>query len=225
MFLAAAIVLILTLYNLTDLAQWELSDCFTWLTADSINDAHHTIIWKDVPQRNPVVSMTPLPTGEPVAIPRIQYRFAEESPSRRAERLERLAAVKESFAHSWKGYRRHAWLQDEVAPISKGYKNEFGGWGATLVDSLDTLYIMGLEKEFTVAVAALKKVDFSTTELDTVNVFETTIRYLGGLLSAYDLSRGKHPILLEKAVQLSDMLYAAFDTPNRMPVARWDWKK
>jgi len=225
MFLAAAIVLILTLYNLTDLTQWELSDCFTWLTADSRNDVHHAIIWKDVPQRNPVVTMTSLPTGEPAAIPRIQYHFAEESSSRKAERLERLAAVKKSFVHSWKGYRRHAWLQDEVAPISKGYKNEFGGWGATLVDTLDTLYIMGLEKEFTVAVAALKKIDFSTTELDTVNVFETTIRYLGGLLSAYDLSRGRHPILLEKAVQLSDMLYAAFDTPNRMPVARWDWKK
>jgi mannosyl-oligosaccharide alpha-1,2-mannosidase len=44
-------------------------------------------------------------------------------------------------------------------------------------------------------------------------------------LSAYDLSEGKHHVLLEKAVQLGDMLYGAFDTPNRLPITRWDWVK
>lgn len=33
-------------------------------------------------------------------------------------------------------------------PQSKNGVNSFGGLGATLVDSLDTLYIMGLEDEF-----------------------------------------------------------------------------
>lgn len=225
MFIIAAIGAILTLYHIADFTRWGLSDGLTWLNTGYKKGPHNSIRWKDVPQRHPVASMIQLPTDVPAAIPRIQHDFGDESPARRTERQKRLARVKDSFVHSWKGYRGHAWLQDEVTPISKGYKNEFGGWGATLVDTLDTLYIMGMEKEFTVAVAALNRIDFSSTELDTLNVFETTIRYLGGLLSAYDLSKGKHPTLFGKAVELGDMLYKAFDTPNRMPMARWDWKK
>ena len=132
--------------------------------------------------------------------------------------------MKRSFVHSWEGYKRHAWLQDEVAPLTAEYKNDFGGWGATLVDSLDTLWIMGLKKDFAVAVSALKRIDFSTSPLFKINLFETTIRYLGGFLSAYDISEGRYPALLEKAIELGDMLYVAFDTPNRMPITHWDWK-
>jgi mannosyl-oligosaccharide alpha-1,2-mannosidase len=179
--------------------------------------------WKDVQLRYPVVSMTPLPTGAPKAIPRIQHEFGVETEHQKEQRVERLAAVKEAFLHSWGGYKKHAWLQDEVTPVSGQYKNGFGQRGATLVDTLDTLLIMGLDEEFELALKGLKKIDF-TTSVDTVlNVFETTIRYLGGLLSAYDLSPTKHHILLEKAVELGDMLYVAFDTPNRMPITRWDW--
>lgn len=35
-----------------------------------------------------------------------------------------------------------------IQPQSMNGVNSFGGLGATLVDSLDTLYIMGLEDEF-----------------------------------------------------------------------------
>ena len=54
-------------------------------------------------------------------------------------------------------------------------------------------------------------------------VFETTIRYLGGMLSAYDLSG--NVILLKKAWELGNMLYTAFDTPSRMPVPYWSLKR
>jgi len=114
-------------------------------------------------------------------------------------------------------------MHDEVSPISKGNKDHFGGWGASLVDSLDTLWIMNMDKEFSIAVAALEKIDFTTTPLETLNIFETTIRYLGGLLSTHDLTKGKYPVLLKKALDLGEMLYIAFDTPNRMPVTRWYW--
>jgi len=160
-----------------------------------------------------------------VEIPKIQYDFEPESQEERVVRQQRMAAVKEAFLHSWEGYKTNAWLQDEVAPVSGTSKNGFGGWGATLVDTLDTLWIMELKKEFAVAVHELRKVHFTTTPLDTLNIFETTIRYLGGLMSAYDLSGHEYKILLDKAVELADMLYVAFDTPNRMPVTRWDWKK
>jgi mannosyl-oligosaccharide alpha-1,2-mannosidase len=83
---------------------------------------------------------------------------------------------------------------------------------------------MDMRKEFAIAVAALNKIEFTTPSIDTLNVFETTIRYLGGLLAAHDLCGGKYPILMEKALELGEMLYVAFDTPNRLPVARWYWR-
>lgn len=83
---------------------------------------------------------------------------------------------------------------------------------------------MGLHDDFQSAVAAIEEIDFSTCALQELNLFETTIRYLGGFLSAYDLSGGKHPVLIQKATEMGDMLYKAFDTPNRMPITRWNFK-
>lgn len=184
--------------------------------------------WADIPPRNPVTSMIPLPTGPAAKIPRIQYDFSKsykETAAHKEERVTRLAAVKEAFSHSWKGYRENAWLHDEVKPLSGGPHDPFGGWGATLVDTLDTLLMMGMEKDFAVAVAALDKIDFSRGSVKDVNIFETTIRYLGGFLAAYDLSEGIYPTLLEKAVEVAEMMYRAFDTSNRMPITRWDWQR
>jgi mannosyl-oligosaccharide alpha-1,2-mannosidase len=180
--------------------------------------------WSDVPQQHPVEDFSKLPVGPTASIPKIQAEFGSETYEERIERQRRLAAVKEAFLHSWNGYKRNAWLQDEVGPLSGRSNNGFGGWGATLIDSLDTLWIMGLKKEFSFAVSELQHIDFSWSPLDTLNVFETTIRYLGGLLSAYDVSEQQHEILLEKAKEVGDMLYVAFDTPNRMPITRWNWQ-
>ncbi|KAJ4983207.1 Endoplasmic reticulum mannosyl-oligosaccharide 1,2-alpha-mannosidase 2 [Stagonosporopsis vannaccii] len=192
-------------------------------TATSSIRVKGPINWKDIPPKYTVASTTALPTGTPPAIPRIQHEFGVETQHTKAERLQRQAAVKEAFLHSWNGYKKHAWLQDEVTPVTGGFRNGFGQRGATLVDTLDTLAIMGLDEEFEAAVKAVKRIDFTTSAVSRLNVFETTIRYLGGLLSAYDVSEAKHRVLLEKAVELGDMLYAAFDTPNRMPIGRWDW--
>ena len=180
------------------------------------------IDWSRVPQHYPVHSMKPLPTGCPKAIPMIQHTFPPELPNAKIIRLERLETVKKSFKHTWTGYRQYAWMKDEVSPVSGRSRNSFGGWAATLVDSLDTLWIMGFEKEFKEAVAAVEEIDFSKSTSEGINVFETTIRYLGGFLSAYDLSGEE--ILLIKARELGETLYYAFDTPNRMPKTPWYWK-
>lgn len=116
-------------------------------------------------------------------------------------------------------------MEDEVAPISGGARTTFGGWAATLVDSLDSLWIMDMRSQFDEAVAAVYNLDFGPTAArdGEINVFETTIRYLGGFLAAYDLSHD--PRLFHKAVEVGEMLYAAFDTPNRMPITRWEPRK
>jgi mannosyl-oligosaccharide alpha-1,2-mannosidase len=191
----------------------------------SSNRVKSPVAWKDIKPRHPVASTIALPTGTPSAIPRIQHEFGVETQHNKAERLHRQAAVKEAFLHSWNGYKKHAWLQDEVTPVTGGFTNGFGQRGATLVDTLDTLAIMSLEEEFEAAVKAVKSIDFTTSAIPRLNVFETTIRYLGGLLSAYDISESKHHVLLDKATELGDMLYAAFDTSNRMPISRWNWEK
>lgn len=80
---------------------------------------------------------------------------------------------------------------------------------------------MGLRREFDQAVKAIDEIDFNGGGSEVISVFETTIRYLGGFLSAYDLTKGKYPSLLRKAVELGDILYFAFDTPNHLPIARW----
>lgn len=48
-----------------------------------------------------------------------------------------------------------------------------------------------------------------------VNLFETTIRVLGGLLSAYHLSGD--PIFLKKAQELGSILVVGFDSPSGIP--------
>ncbi|KAF3034851.1 hypothetical protein E8E11_003726 [Didymella keratinophila] len=103
--------------------------------------------------------------------------------------------------------KERAWTKVELAPISGGAKGTFGSWGATLVDSLDTLWIMDLKEEFAEAIDAAIRIDFGPKTDGEINVFETIIRYLGGFLGARYLA------------------YAAFDTPNRVPVSRWSPKK
>lgn len=174
--------------------------------------------WARVPQAHPVPKKerAALPRGAPRALPRVQFAFPEPDASVRERELEaRRAAVKAAFAKSWGAYKARAWLRDELAPVSGGARDPFGGWAATAVDALDTLWIMGLRDEFYGAATAVAGIDWAATRAASCNVFETTIRHLGGLLSAHDLSG--EAVLLHKAVELGDMLYAAFDTPTRMP--------
>ncbi|KAL4810669.1 glycoside hydrolase [Aspergillus unguis] len=182
--------------------------------------------WHDIPLNYPVSEFTSLPTSPRSQLPRIQAPSPPTNPSSRSETLRRSrqAAIKASFQRSWTAYETHAWKADELRPLSGGKKNPFGGWGATLVDNLDTLLIMDLNEEFERAVAALMDVDFSphSSSQSTVNLFETTIRYLGGFIAAYDLTGCHDTRLLDKAVQIADMIYHSFDTASHMPITRWN---
>lgn len=185
----------------------------------------HTFGTRKFFEQNPVTSYKYFSKGLPYKLEQLQHDFDTESDEAKATRLQRLAAVKSSFEHSWAGYKAHAWMQDELSPLDGGSAQAFGGWAATLVDTLDTLWIMGMKDEFDEAVDAAKDIDFNSTSESMLNVFETTIRYLGGFLGAYDLTGGKYPVLLQKATEVGDLLYCAFDTPNRMPVTKWYWQQ
>ncbi|KAL5315656.1 hypothetical protein ACEPPN_016526 [Leptodophora sp. 'Broadleaf-Isolate-01'] len=174
-------------------------------------------------EKFPPKSIIPLPRRRAKKLPKIQHEPVPETPQEKSIRESRLKEVRDAFLHSWKGYKDQAWAQDELRPIAGGYKTPFCGWAATMVDSLDTLWIMGLKDEFELALGELRNVDFTHKVGCNINLFETTIRHLGGFLSAYDLSGGKYVILVEKAVELAEVLYTAFDTPNRMPTPHFMW--
>lgn len=178
-------------------------------------------IWRRIERNYPVDFIRPLPSPPEANLPKVQGRFGWEGIGEKTTRLARQQTIKDSFIKAWDSYRKYAWLRDEVTPVSGKHKDTFGGWGATLIDSLDTLWIMGLADDFYMAVDAVDRhISFDTTTAKEINVFETTIRFLGGLLSAYDLSGD--PRLIAKARDAGDMLYKAFDTPNHLPITRWD---
>ena len=147
-------------------------------------------------QNNPIPKPNPKPKPKPSAADK-----------------ERLAAVKAAMKHAWGGYRKYAWGTDELDAV----KNEGVNWlgmGATIIDSLDTLWIMGMKDEFYEARDWVR--DNFDPEIDRdVSFFETTIRVLGGLLSAYGLSGDN--VFLEKARMVGDGLISAIKPPNSMP--------
>ncbi|XP_062407127.1 mannosyl-oligosaccharide 1,2-alpha-mannosidase IA-like isoform X2 [Sardina pilchardus] len=125
---------------------------------------------------------------------------------------------------AWENYKRYAWGANELRPISQqGHSsNLFGSLkGATIVDALDTLYIMEMDDEFEAAAEWVENnLDFNmNTE---ISVFEVNIRFVGGLLSAYYLS-GKE-VFRQKAVELGEKLLPAFKTPTGIPWALLNMK-
>ena len=127
---------------------------------------------------------------------------------------QRRSFVVDAMKHAWSGYKTFAFGHDELLPVSRKGANPWGGMAVTLVDSLDTLWLMGLTDEFYEARDFVKH-ELTYADVGAVSVFETTIRSLGGLLSAYDLSMDYS--FLEKADDLGCRLLKAFDTPSGIP--------
>ncbi|XP_053229741.1 endoplasmic reticulum mannosyl-oligosaccharide 1,2-alpha-mannosidase isoform X3 [Podarcis raffonei] len=126
---------------------------------------------------------------------------------------ERQMAVIEAFRHAWKGYKEFAWGHDELKPISKSF-SEWFGLGLTLIDALDTMWIMGLKEEFKEA-RKWVATDLNFNKNVDVNLFESAIRILGGLLSTYHLTGDN--LFLEKAKDIGSRLMPAFNTPSKIP--------
>jgi mannosyl-oligosaccharide alpha-1,2-mannosidase len=137
--------------------------------------------WKSRPTHYPLKNLTPVPTSNPKRLPLVQHQFAPEPAQDENVRLNRQQRVKVAFQRCWASYHDRAWMRDELSPISGGGRDTFGGWAASLVDALDTLWIMGLKDEFNTAVSAAVEIDFSTSTDTTINIFETTIRLPRGL--------------------------------------------
>ncbi|CAM4542726.1 hypothetical protein PO909_026100 [Leuciscus waleckii] len=137
----------------------------------------------------------------------------QDGPGSLAHAESRLEAVREAFRHAWKGYKEFAWGHDELKPISKSY-GEWFGLGLTLIDALDTMWILGLKEEFAEAREWVAK-ELSFDKNVDVNLFESTIRILGGLLSTYHLTGDL--MFLDKAKDIGSRLMPAFNTASKIP--------
>ncbi|VDK81154.1 unnamed protein product [Litomosoides sigmodontis] len=121
--------------------------------------------------------------------------------------------VKAMFYHAYNSYLFHAYPLDELKPLSCSGVDTWGSFSLTLIDSLDTLLIMGNETEFTRAVKIVLdavKVDMNVN----VSVFETNIRVIGMALEPGWPCSGPLLRLAERFVQ---KLIPAFKSSTGMP--------
>ncbi len=126
------------------------------------------------------------------------------------------ADVRAEFEHSWNGYKKYAWGHDELLPVSNRPRDWHEGAPLlmTPVDALTTMILMGMEEE------AARTRDYIAANLSfdrdlSVQNFEITIRILGGLLSAHQMTNDAR--LLAKAEDLGTRLLPAFRSKTGMP--------
>ena len=119
--------------------------------------------------------------------------------------------------HAWDSYVLHAWGSNELDPV--GRKGQSGnlprGLGLTIVASLDSLYVMGLEDDFETGKEWVRD-NFDMDKVSGfVSVFETNTRIVGGLLTAYAFTGDE--MFKEKAVHVAEKLLPAFDSETGIP--------
>ncbi|GAB7348878.1 hypothetical protein MBLNU459_g7579t1 [Dothideomycetes sp. NU459] len=140
----------------------------------------------------------------------------------------RANAVKEAFQFAWDGYYKYAFPNDELLPVNNSFSNSRNGWGASAVDAFTTALVMEIPEIVNEILDYIPTIDFAVSKDDEiVSLFETTIRYLAGMLSGYDLLSGpladlatnssNIPALLTQAENLANILSFAFDTPTGIP--------
>ncbi|KAF1958377.1 mannosyl-oligosaccharide 1,2-alpha-mannosidase precursor [Byssothecium circinans] len=139
---------------------------------------------------------------------------------------ERAQAVIDVFRTSWDGYRKFAFPNDELKPVTNGFSNSRNKWGASAVDALSTALVMGQKDIVNEIIDYIPTINYFSTPTS-VSLFETTIRYLGGMISGYDflsgplahLAENKTNVeqLLEQSKNLANALSYAFDTPSGVP--------
>ncbi|MBW0486888.1 hypothetical protein O181_026603 [Austropuccinia psidii MF-1] len=153
--------------------------------------------------------------------------------------------VKKTWHHGFGNYMQHAFPEDELRPLScQGFgqdhsnPNNFeindvlGDFSLTLIDNLDTFVALQDRINFTNAVRHVLRY-IPNFDLDSrIQVFETTIRVLGGLLSGHLFAKddknlwgfrieGYQDELLLLARDLADRLLPAFQASKTgIPYAR-----
>lgn len=132
-----------------------------------------------------------------------------------ADRKKLSDEVKREFLHAWNGYKQYCWGHDDLKPLTKTCRDWYGTpILMTAVDSLDSLYLLGFKKEADATREYIAK-NLNFDKDISVQNFEITIRILGGLLSAYQMTNDKR--LLDLADDLGRRLLPVFESPTGLP--------
>ncbi|KAF2680466.1 glycoside hydrolase family 47 protein [Lentithecium fluviatile CBS 122367] len=134
------------------------------------------------------------------------------------EPAERAKFIRDAFIHGWRGYRKHAYPHDMLKPLSNKVLDDRSGWGCTTVDGLTAAILLDVPEAVDTALDHISTINWDKTTSPNVGIFGTTIRYLGAMLSAYDLLSTTHKHLLGKdsSIQLDQLLKQAETLANKL---------
>jgi hypothetical protein len=118
--------------------------------------------------------------------------------------------VRDEFLHAWNAYQQFAWGADQVKPVSGAGVAFFmpgHSFGLSIIEALDTLYVMELDNELNACVRWLRShLDFDVD--GNVQMFEAVIRMVAGLIAGY-YATGER-FMLDGARDLADRLLVCF---------------
>ncbi|KAF9354260.1 hypothetical protein BGX26_007920 [Mortierella sp. AD094] len=179
----------------------------------------------------------------------IQYNFRDTLPrtgARADMNKQRLTVIKDMIQRAWTGYVKYAAPHDELKPVTANKIDSSHGWGATLIDSMDTLLLAGMTEEYQIAKRMFldrikqhpwdqrDRIETEDTEASSdetekedladgkssIHFYESVVQYLGGMLSVVELEKDGDSEILEAAVSLGDRLVQAFVGSKHLPASR-----
>lgn len=169
-----------------------------------------------------------LPQREQGLLPKPPLQFEEWTNTTGKADTEKLKMIAQVMRDAYDTYNKVAWGHDEIKPVTGGTRRSRNGWGAFIVDTSTTLVVMKMWTELQHSVDFIvNNIDFNTP-VGLVDPFETTIRYLGALVSLLDLyDAGVIPAgtlktshragLVKQATILANNLLPAYDTATGLP--------
>jgi ER degradation enhancer, mannosidase alpha-like 2 len=123
--------------------------------------------------------------------------------------------IVDACRHAWSGYKQYATGYDALMPISKKGMNWYSSsLMMTPVDAFDTFVLLKMKREAEEAKGMIFSGLSFNRNMD-VQLFEVSIRFLGGLLASYELDGD--PRFLTLAKDLGKRLLPAFKSPTGMP--------
>ncbi|GGM35657.1 hypothetical protein GCM10012275_03630 [Longimycelium tulufanense] len=167
----------------------------------------------------PAVAAPPSPTAPPPDGPGATPAEPPEARQMQPSSWPEAAAdVRREVRWAWRQYVERAFGHDQIKPVSGGHEDFFArgkSVGLTIVEALDTFWLMGLDRELEQALEWIER--NLRFDIDApFQVFETNIRMVGGLLAGYHCTGRDR--LLELAVDLGDRLLPAFTrSPTGIP--------
>jgi mannosyl-oligosaccharide alpha-1,2-mannosidase len=157
--------------------------------------------------------------GAPLALAPLRIAAAGLRPSTEEEWPALARDVRAEMAWAWRNYVELAFGQDQIKPVSGGAESFLlpngSSFGLSIVEALDTLYLMHLDSELEEGVRWIEKNLHFDIDGE-VQVFETNIRLVGGFLAGWLATHNK--TLLSLARELADRLLPAFTkSPTGIP--------